>query len=319
MPPDVERSMLAHRQLGLDFVYKYKLKHAEFDLRADGVEGDSGNGTASDADAGDSGSSGSDDDTGRQGERADGAENESVAETSDEGLEPEERAAGGRLLRRPVQENQFRGRRATVPADVVLGDDDGAQQGFEGTVVWSGEAPASSELPPGWTRPLRLPVQDITWAAAVGDATLNRQLDELDSDVSAPRPWGTVRPAGPAPGGRYCHHGIWIQGRDAQFRRREIFLWGSERGWQSVLHRPRQDACQLELGRAVAGSFGADAAAAGRLRRLAALGRRRLLELSAVWMLPTTKKGRTVVELATALLGAQGGEMTVEQLQGGPN
>ena len=74
MPPDVERSMLAHRQLGLDFMYKYKLKHAEFDLRADGVEGDSGNDTASDADADDSGSSGSDDDTGRQGERADGAE-----------------------------------------------------------------------------------------------------------------------------------------------------------------------------------------------------------------------------------------------------
>ena len=86
-----------------------------------------------------------------------------------------------------------------------------------------------------------------------------------------------------------------------------------------MLHRPRQDACQLELGRAVAGSCGADAAAADRLRRLAALGRRRLLELSAVWMLPTTKKDRTVVELATALLGAQGGEMEVEQLQGGPN
>jgi hypothetical protein len=50
MPPDVERSMLAHRQLGLDFVYKYKLKHAAFDLRADGAEGGSGNDTASDAD-----------------------------------------------------------------------------------------------------------------------------------------------------------------------------------------------------------------------------------------------------------------------------
>ena len=222
MPPDVEQSMLAHRQLGLDFVYKYKLKHAEFDLRADGVEGDSGNDTASDADADDSGSSGSDDDTGRQGERADGAENESAAETSDEDLEPEERAAGGGLLRRPVQENQFRGRRATVPADVVLGDDDGAQQGFEGTVVWSGEAPASSELPPGWTRPLRLPVQDITWAAAVGDATLNRQLDDLNSGVSATT-HAASRGVRPAPGGRYCHHGIWIQGRDAQFRRREIF------------------------------------------------------------------------------------------------
>ena len=76
MPPDVERSMLAHRQLGLDFVYKYKLKHAAFDLRADGVEGGSGNDTASDAGADDSVSSGSDDDTGRQGERGVGAENE---------------------------------------------------------------------------------------------------------------------------------------------------------------------------------------------------------------------------------------------------
>jgi hypothetical protein len=51
--------MLAHRQLGLDFVYKHKLKHAAFDLRADGAEGGSGNDTASDADADDSGSSGS--------------------------------------------------------------------------------------------------------------------------------------------------------------------------------------------------------------------------------------------------------------------
>ena len=109
-----------------------------------------------------------------------------------------------------------------MPADVVLGDGDGALQGFEGTVVWSGEAPASSELPPGWTRPLRLPVQDITWAAAVGDATLNRQLDDLNSDVSTTTD-GASRGVRPAPGGRYCHHGIWIQGRDAQFRRREIF------------------------------------------------------------------------------------------------
>ena len=132
----------------------------------------------------------------------------------------------------------------------------------------------------------------------MGDAALNRQLDDLDSGVSATT-HAASRGVRPAPGGRYCHHGIWIQGRDAQFRRREIFLWGSERGWQSVLHRPRQDACQLELGRAVAGSCGADAAAAGRLRRLAALRRRRLLELSAVWMLPTTKKDRTVVECDT--------------------
>ena len=112
MPPDVERSMLAHRQLGLDFVYKYKLK--------DGVEGDSGNDTASDAGADDSGSSGSDDDTGRQGERADGAENESVAETSDEDLEPEERAAGGRLLRRYICRYIAKRRVAHSPTELYL-------------------------------------------------------------------------------------------------------------------------------------------------------------------------------------------------------